>query len=150
MAVCLNKHIDRADIRVNQITEHKIDDAVFAAERNSGLGPVVRQCSEAGATSPGEDKCKNPRLHVFLSFRQLNRESGFPWMLCLPGVFRRTQIRSEGAVRSRSASCRPAAIQSDIAVSAGRPALSQMKYAACRTRDSVVRGCELFIRNPAR
>ena len=45
-----------------------------------------------------------------------------------------------------SANCRPAEIQSDIAVWLGRPALGQMKYAASRTCDSVVDGCGLLIR----
>ncbi len=54
LAAELREHVDRMDPGIHKIAQNKIDDPVFPAERDCGLGALPRQGVQPGSFSPSQ------------------------------------------------------------------------------------------------
>jgi hypothetical protein len=55
LRLVLNHHVDAADLRVHQVTEHEVGDPVAAAERHRRLGAFCSQRMQPGTLAAGQD-----------------------------------------------------------------------------------------------
>src|SRR5215217_5632164 len=71
----LNKDGDLSEAGVQAVAERKIDDAVFPAERNGGLGALIGERKQALAFSAGQDHREYIRHEIrILAGRHANRK----------------------------------------------------------------------------
>jgi hypothetical protein len=65
LAAELSQHINRVDSRVEEITQHEIDDPVFTAERHGRFGPFLSERKEAGALASRQHDPQYAYAHRF-------------------------------------------------------------------------------------
>ena len=62
LAAELGQHVDRIDAGVDEIAQHEIDDAVFAAERDGRFGPFPGKRIKPGSLTAGEDDSQHAQM----------------------------------------------------------------------------------------
>ena len=65
LAAELGQHINRINSRVDEITQHEVDDPVLASKRDGRFGPLVGKGSQPCSLAAGEDDAQYAYPHKF-------------------------------------------------------------------------------------